>query len=221
MTPSRLPPTVRNQRLAWPRRIVAGERTLNLSDEAANRADIRGELLVIVDRLLSGEQTTQRLRDSLETAFRQGDGRLIGLVEVADTGEGTLTIDDRHWRRIDFSNRLECSYCRRQFADPEPRRLSFNSPLGACPTCEGFGNVAEFDVNRIVPDPSKSIREGAIAPWNTPSYRHELDELLAPFSGVTYRLGRPDELAEAERLANLGIDTRLHPLPAYDRPVPK
>jgi len=48
----------------------------------------------------------------------------------------------------------------------------------------------------------------------------ELDELLAPFSGVTYRLGRGDELAEAERLANLGIDTRLHPLPAYDRPVP-
>src|SRR5919197_2305769 len=48
----------------------------------------------------------------------------------------------------------------------------------------------------------------------------ELDELLAPFSGVTYRLGRADELAEAERLANLGIDTRLHPLPAYDRPLP-
>src|ERR671925_869640 len=48
----------------------------------------------------------------------------------------------------------------------------------------------------------------------------ELDELLAPFSGITYRLGRADELAEAERLANLGIDTRLHPLPAYDRPVP-
>jgi ribonuclease HI len=48
----------------------------------------------------------------------------------------------------------------------------------------------------------------------------ELDELLAPFSGVTYRLGRANELAEAERLANLGIDTRLHPLPAYDRPVP-
>ena len=48
----------------------------------------------------------------------------------------------------------------------------------------------------------------------------ELDELLAPFSGVTYRLGRGDELAEAERLANLGIDTRLHPLPAYDRPIP-
>ena len=48
----------------------------------------------------------------------------------------------------------------------------------------------------------------------------ELDELLAPFSGVTHRLGRANELAEAERLANLGIDTRLHPLPAYDRPVP-
>ena len=62
---------------------------------------------------------------------------------------------------------------------PEPRLFSFNSPLGACPECEGFGNVIGIDMELVVPDPSKSLREGAIAPWNTPAYAHELEELLA------------------------------------------
>ena len=56
---------------------------------------------------------------------------------------------------------------------------SFNSPLGACPECEGFGNVVDIDMDLIVPDPRKSVREGAIAPWNTPAYAHELEELVA------------------------------------------
>ena len=60
----------------------------------------------------------------------------------------------------------------------EPRLFSFNSPLGACPECEGFGSVVAIDMERVVPDTSKSLREGAIAPWNSPAYRHELDELL-------------------------------------------
>ena len=62
---------------------------------------------------------------------------------------------------------------------PEPRLYSFNSPLGACPVCEGFGNVMAIDMDLVVPDPGKSIRDGAIAPWTTPAYAHELKELLA------------------------------------------
>jgi excinuclease ABC subunit A len=79
--------------------------------------------------------------------------------------------------------------------------FSFNNPLGACPTCQGFGSVPSLSFERVVPDPSKSLREGAIAPWTTPKYRHELDELLAlagdygiptdiPFSELT-----PEHLA--------------------------
>ncbi len=68
---------------------------------------------------------------------------------------------------------------RHRISAPEPRLFSFNSPLGACPKCEGFGNVIGIDMDLVVPDPSKSLREGAIAPWNTPAYAHELEELLA------------------------------------------
>ena len=57
--------------------------------------------------------------------------------------------------------------------------MNYNNPLGACPACEGFGNVIDVDMDRVVPDPEKSLRDGAIAPWNTPAYAHELEELLA------------------------------------------
>ena len=88
-------------------------------------------------------------------------------------------IDGRPWRRIGFGTQLACEDCGIEYPAPEPRLYSFNSPLGACPECEGFGNVIGLDMDLIVPDPGKSLREGAIAPWNTPAYAHELKELLA------------------------------------------
>ena len=78
-----------------------------------------------------------------------------------------------------FSTQLSCEDCEIEYPMPEPRLYSFNSPLGACPQCEGFGNVIGIDMDLVVPDPNKSLREGAIAPWNTPAYAHELKELLA------------------------------------------
>ena len=65
------------------------------------------------------------------------------------------------------------------YPELKPRLFSFNSPLGACPACEGFGNVMDIDMELVVPDPTRSIRDGAIAPWNTPAYHHELEELIA------------------------------------------
>jgi excinuclease ABC subunit A len=88
-------------------------------------------------------------------------------------------IDGRPWRRLGFSTQLACEDCGIEYPPPEPRLFSFNSPLGACPECEGFGNVIGIDMDLIVPDPNKSLAEGAIAPWNTPAYEHELQELLA------------------------------------------
>ncbi len=78
-----------------------------------------------------------------------------------------------------FSTQLACEDCEIEYPMPEPRLYSFNSPLGACPQCEGFGNVIGIDLDLVVPDPAKSLREGAIAPWNTPAYAHELKELIA------------------------------------------
>ncbi len=191
-------------------RVLTGGRVLNLDDAAAEGEVAGREHLVVIDRLTSGDQTLQRLRDSLETAFEQGEGRAVALIESSDGADETLTIDGRPWRRIDFSNRLECRRCHRQFADAEPRRLSFNSPLGACPTCEGFGNIAEIDLNLIVPDTRKSIREGAIAPWNTPSYRHELNELLAlaPDYGLPIDAPFQDLSPEHLRLIREGVPER-------------
>ena len=84
-------------------------------------------------------------------------------------------------------------------AEPEPRLLSFNSPLGACGECEGFGNVIQTDMDLVVPDASKSIRGGAIAPWNSPAYAHELEELLALADDYSLRVDMPfSELTDDE-----------------------
>ena len=150
---------------------------------------------VLVDRLAAGGATEKRVRDSLETAFGKGLGKCFAFVAddgtepspqpspippgTADGRGSPVTIDGRAWRRLAFSNTLACAECGIEYIPPEPRLFSFNSPLGACPKCEGFGNIVGVDMDLVVPDRNKTIREGAIAPWNTPAYAHELEELLA------------------------------------------
>ena len=119
---------------------------------------------VVVDRLVlrRGEET--RWADSVNLAYREGQG----VVAVAIPGD----------RRLRFSQRLECSRCGRTFLEPQPRLFSFNNPFGACPTCKGFGDVIEIDLDRVVPDKSRSLRGGAIEPWNTPTHSHLRHELI-------------------------------------------
>ncbi len=151
-------------------------------------ADDTKTVYVVVDRLATGSATNQRVRDSLEIAFAKGYGKCFAFVEKADTDHETplpsadgkyITIDGRRWQRIAFSSSLTCGNCGIDYLPPEPRLFSFNSPLGACPKCDGFGNVVGVDMKLVVPDESKSIRDGAVAPWNTPAYAHELEELMA------------------------------------------
>jgi excinuclease ABC subunit A len=156
-----------------------------------------GKIYAVLDRLTSGSASDQRLRDSLETAFSKGGGKCYVFIEEAEfpgsspfplppspfhspRGKGAvLSIDGRPWRRLGFSTQMACEDCDLEYPLPEPRLFSFNSPMGACPACEGFGNVIGIDMELVVPDPHKTIREGAIAPWNSPAYAHELEELLA------------------------------------------
>ena len=179
-------------------RLIVGHRMVNLAEEAAGSWDGLSSLApadsestepiyVIVDRLTGGT-TPQRVRDSLDLAFTKGQGRCAIFVAggtPADKNENNLPsgilwpLDDRPWHRLGFSASLRCDDCGIDFPEPEPRLFSFNSPLGACLECEGFGNVIDMDMELIVPDRSKSLLDGAVAPWNTPAYRHELDELLA------------------------------------------
>ncbi len=73
--------------------------------------------------------------------------------------------------RLRFSQRFECKHCNLKFEQPEPRLFSFNNPYGACPRCQGFGNTIDFDMDLVIPDPSKTLAEGAVEPWTKPKYR--------------------------------------------------
>ena len=114
---------------------------------------------IVVDRLVRRDGIARRLTDSLETALRLADG--VAEVElVARAGEGeseTLT----------FSQHLACPVCGRSYDELAPRNFSFNSPYGACETCDGLGTTFEIDPELVIPDPEQSLNDGAIAPWRT------------------------------------------------------
>jgi excinuclease ABC subunit A len=124
----------------------------------------RPTLEVVVDRLRIEGDLRSRLTDSIETCYREGGGAAFAV--NADTGD-----------RLEFSERFECRTCGITYETPQPRLFSFNNPFGACPTCHGFGNIIELDMDLVVPDPTKSINQGAIEPWSKPHYRSQLAEL--------------------------------------------
>ena len=149
-------------------------------DSAALRAATF--LRVVVDRVrLEGDVRT-RLTDSIETAYGEGGGAAWALQLAADTGEPVWHL---------FSERFECRACGLPYEDPQPRLFSFNNPFGACPTCHGFGNIIELDLELVVPDPTKSINQGAIEPWTKPHYRPQLAELKRAAKGRGVRLDVP------------------------------
>lgn len=162
------------------RRAIVGGRIVDV--DGLEKEATSGDIHIVVDRLAAGKAPSDRLRDSLELALSAGRGACRAWIEgpTPTLPEATRTkIDGHPWYWVGFTRHLRCAVCGIDFADPEPRLFSFNSPLGACPECEGFGNVIDIDMDLVVPDRSKTLREGAIAPWNKPAYAHELDELLA------------------------------------------
>ena len=163
-------------------RLIAAGQTVHLAEGGGLPPDA-DSIEAVVDRLAAGGDVI-RVQDSVETAFSHGRGRCSVLVDAANGDDSELrgrteTIDGRPWRRLAFSVQFACDDCSLDYPAPEPRLYSFNSPLGACPECEGFGNIIDIDMELIVPDLGKSIAEGAIAPWNSPAYQHEQQELLA------------------------------------------
>ena len=124
-------------------------------------------LRVVVDRIKTGPDVQTRITDSIETAYAEGGGAAWA-VQLPETGEPVWHV---------FSERFECRTCGIPYEDPQPRLFSFNNPFGACPTCHGFGNIIELDLELVVPDQAKSINQGAIEPWTKPHYRSQLAEL--------------------------------------------
>ena len=155
----------------------------------------RTTLDVIVDRLKIEGDLRSRLTDSIETSYREGGGAAFAIV-LPSNPESRIPNPDR----IEFSERFECRPCGIAYETPQPRLFSFNNPFGACPTCHGFGNIIELDMALVIPDPSKSINNGAIEPWSKPHYRSQLAELKRAARKTGIRLDVAwSELTDEER----------------------
>jgi len=121
-------------------------------------------LPLVLGRFRAGPEAEARVTQTIEDAYRLGGGRVEAM------GEAGV----RHYGR-----ELACPVCGTAVRRPTPPLFSFNSPLGACPECQGFGRVIGIDRERVVPDPRRTLAERAIAPWNTPAYEELYDGLYA------------------------------------------
>jgi len=133
-------------------RLLEGQ-TIRELDEITEAPQRQQALEIIADRFAFRAENKKRILDSLEQAFHYGKGRL------------SLHLPQENWRREPFSNHLHCPHCDISYRDPAPNLFSFNSPLGACETCRGFGRVIDIDLDLVIPDHGKSLSEGAIKPW--------------------------------------------------------
>jgi excinuclease ABC subunit A len=161
--------------------------------------DFAQPIFVLIDRLAISPDIRSRIVDAIETGYRESgeiqfhtlprsveamEERSVILSEVGrqpDAVEGPAS-ELNTAQHLRFSAAFECSTCHRAYREPEPRLFSFNNPYGACPRCQGFGNTIDFDPNLILPDRSRTLAQGAIAPWTTPKYR--------PFHGEMIRFAR-------------------------------
>src|ERR1700735_1655027 len=163
------------------------------------------DIEVVVDRLEVKASARRRLTDSVETALSLSGGIVVlDFIDLPDT--------DPHRERM-FSEHLACLYDDLSFDELEPRSFSFNSPWGACPQCTGLGTKMEVAPELIVPDPAKSLHEGAIAPWagdHVSDYFARLIEALAETIG--FRLDTPWEKlpAKAKKALLYGHETQVH-----------
>jgi excinuclease ABC subunit A len=146
-------------------------------------AQKKGLLDIVQDRFrVSGVERT-RVIEALEAALRVGQGRVDvhPFVEQNDT-DATAT-NHEPWR---FSSDLHCADCDIHYSEPTPSLFSFNSPIGACDACRGFGRIIGIDFGLVIPDESKTLRGGAVRPWQTPSFSECQDDLAkyAPKRGM-------------------------------------
>ena len=160
-------------------RLMADGVTLDLGnpealDPEALGADLAhaGELLVVVDRLTVDPGLRDRLADSIATSFGEGEGECVVILPEGPTEELPS--------RIVFTEHRRCpEHPDIRFPELRPALFSFNNPYGSCPRCTGFGATLEYDVDLIVPNPQRSLEEGAVDPWEKPRYGKERDQLMA------------------------------------------
>ncbi len=144
-------------------RLWVDGRTADLESLAAAPAELR----IVADRLVLRRSQRRRLVDSLEQAFRFGRGRIAVIFPEDDN------------RLVRYSDGFACSRCDITYQAPAANLFSFNSPLGACESCRGFGRVIDLDLELVIPDGRKTLRQLAIKPWSTKATEWERGELFA------------------------------------------
>ncbi len=165
--------------------------------------DINFELpvFVLVDRLVVSAESRTRVVDAIETAYRES-----GEVIFEIPGDGDRDVP----QILRFAQRFECKNCSLKYEEPEPRLFSFNNPYGACPRCQGFGNTIDFDLGLVIPDPLKTLADGAIEPWTKPKYRPLFTDLKRYAKQVGIPLDVPwADLADEQRELVLNGDGKF------------
>ena len=173
-------------------RLLVGDQAVAFEDLDPKALKSMTVLQVVVDRIKVGPDSRTRITDSIETAYAEGGGAAWA-IQLPEW----LPAPIQHL----FSERFECRTCGIPYEDPQPRLFSFNNPFGACPTCHGFGNIIELDLELVVPDQQKSINQGAIEPWTKPHYRSHLAELKRAAKSGAVRLDVPWRDLSAEEVA--------------------
>ncbi|MDP7692556.1 MAG: hypothetical protein QGG89_12015, partial [Vicinamibacterales bacterium] len=167
-------------------------RAVNFDDVDPSALADCASLQVVVDRLKVGPDLLGRVTDSVETAYLEGGGSAFAMEVGGESTEPPVVHR--------FSERFECRQCSIVYEVPQPRLFSFNSPFGACPTCHGFGNIIELDLNLAVPDQGKSIQQNAVEPFSKPHYRSHLVDLKRAARARGVRLTTPwRDLTDEER----------------------
>jgi excinuclease ABC subunit A len=144
-----------------------------IEDAPSLEKQIKHDIDIVIDRIVTRPDMEQRLADSLETALRLADG--IAVAEWADIAPG-----ETEPKRLLFSEKFACPVSGFTISEIEPRLFSFNNPFGACPVCDGLGHKLAFDADMIVPDKDKTLHKGAIGPWAkgpSPLYTQTLQAL--------------------------------------------
>jgi excinuclease ABC subunit A len=152
--------------------------------ESLLEIDFAKPVFILADRIAIAPDLHQRLVDTIETCYRES-GEVI--FEAADGSQ-----------QLRFNEKFQCKTCGAEFNTPEPILFSFNSPFGACPRCQGFGNTIDFDMDRIIPDKTLSLDDGAVEPWTKPKYRSWLGNFKKSAKGVRFRAPYCD-LSDTER----------------------
>lgn len=154
--------------------------------------DFRKPLYILADRIVITPDIHQRIVDTVEVCYREA-GEVI--LRPA-SGEGA---------DLRFSEKFSCKTCGKDFTEPQPNLFSFNNPFGACPRCQGFGNTIDYDINRVVPDPTLSLEDGAVDPWTKPQYDWGLKDFLKAHKKFRVNVSYMELTADERRALAAGI----------------